>query len=112
MGWVVMGGQDGELSSSCAQLVETLVPLRCTRLLPRRAAAVVLQFGPAAHQQALIPTHLSLTVHTALGSLEIEDLLVGRRCTRNRFLASSVPGGWGGGDVAGRWQGAGRASIH
>lgn len=31
-------------------------------------------------------------VHTALGSLEIEDLLVGRRCARNRFLASSVPG--------------------
>ncbi|KAL4447306.1 hypothetical protein ABPG77_007339, partial [Micractinium sp. CCAP 211/92] len=33
-----------------------------------------------------------MTVHTALGSLEIEDLLVGQRCPRNRFLASSHAG--------------------
>ncbi|KAL4443584.1 hypothetical protein ABPG75_011321 [Micractinium tetrahymenae] len=33
-----------------------------------------------------------MTVHTALGSLEIEDLLVGPRCRRNRFLASSHAG--------------------
>lgn len=31
-------------------------------------------------------------MHTALGSLEIEDLLVGQRCPRNRFLASSHAG--------------------
>lgn len=31
-------------------------------------------------------------MHTALGSLEIEDLLVGPRCPKNRFLASSVAG--------------------
>lgn len=31
-------------------------------------------------------------VHTALGSLEVEDLLVGARCPKNRFLASSIAG--------------------
>lgn len=37
-----------------------------------------------------------MTVHTALTTLEIEDLLVGPRCPMNRFLASSAPGGWPG----------------
>lgn len=31
-------------------------------------------------------------MHTALGSLQIEDLLVGARCPPNRFLASSSAG--------------------
>lgn len=40
-----------------------------------------------------------LSVHTALGSLEIEDLLVGQRCPKNRFLASSRMGEYMGGEV-------------
>ena len=47
-----------------------------------------------------------MVVHTALGSLEVEDLLVGPRCPQARFLArSNLPadGAWVCGTPVFRW---------